>query len=247
MKYSSIALLSIVLLSLMCTGNLFAEVSVVLDDQGHYVKMLTLFKTKNHHTFYWEPARRGVLDYLMLNMTGDLNGDGQPRWAVHPFEKTPWVVWPYFDGNDFKIAYSQWTETGWSDPSIIEKTGRNVNDVDPTIAFEGSGIPFVAFTRKAKTSQVYVTAFIDGRWIHPLLVSDPSINCTEPTLIFQRDIALVVFLTPDGIKFVHLDQLGSDEKNEESDTNGIEEGPNPLPENTPSDGGGHIPSFHGTF
>ncbi len=232
-SFSIIALLSIILLSLIWTGNIFAEVSVILDGDGHYVKLLTIVKAKKHQKLYWEPIRKGIPDYLMLNVAGDLNGDGQPRWAEHPFENTPWVVWPYFDGNDYEIACSRWTDNGWEEPSIIVTTENNIDDTEPIISFEGSGIPFVAFTRKAKTSQIYITGLINGRWIRPVLVSDPSIDCTTPSFIFQRDIALVVFLTPDGIKFVHLDQL---EYGEENDTLGIEEGPNPLPENTPSSG-----------
>ncbi len=236
MKRHRIILLTIVLLSFMCVGTLFAEVSVVLDGQGRYVKTLTLFKTKHNQTFYWEPVRKGVPGYQLLNGTGDLNGDGQPCLAEHPFEKTPWVVWPYFDGLNFKIAYSRWTEAGWSDPSIIGNIESEINDVEPSIAFEGSGIPFVAFTRKAETLQVYITACLNGKWLKPILVSDPSVNCSKPALLFQRDIAMVAFLTPNGIEFVHLDQLPFGEEDEENHVNGIEEGPNPLPEATPSGG-----------
>lgn len=240
MKRFNIMILSVVLLFMLCANHLFAEVSVVLDGQGRYVKTMTLFKAKQHKTFYWEPVRKGVPGYCLLNMTGDLNGDGQPRLAEHPFEKTPWAVWPHFDGHDFEIAFSQWTGTGWSDPAIIGNMNNEVDDMEPSIAFEASGIPFVTFTRKAKTSQIYVTAFLHGKWLNPILVSDPAINCSQPSLIFQRDIALVVFLTPDGIQFIHLDQLSFEEEEEESDIDGIEEGPNPLPEATPSADGGTL-------
>jgi hypothetical protein len=236
MNRHRLILSSIVLLSFLCAGTLFAEVSVILDGQGRYVKTLTLFKTKHHQTFYWEPVRKGIPGYQILNMAGDFNGDGRPRLAEHPFEKTPWVVWPYFDGNDFEIACSYWTGTGWSAPMIIGNLENEIDDVEPSISFEGSGIPFITFTRKAETSQIYVTAFLNGKWLKPILVSDPSIDCSKPTLIFQRDIVLVVFLTPNGIKFVPLHQMDFAEEGDEGSFDGIEEGPNPLPEATPSGG-----------
>ncbi len=237
MKRHRIILSSIVILCFLCVGSLFAEVSVVLDGQGRYVKTLTLFKTKHHQTFYWEPIRKGIPDYQMLNITGDLNGDDQPRFAEHPFEKTPWVVWPYFDGVDFEIVYSRWTGSGWSHPLPVWDEENEINDVESSIAFEGSGIPFVTFTRKTETPQIYVSAFLYGKWLKPVLVSDPSIDSSKPTFIFQNDIALVAFLTPDGIRFVSLDQV---DFAKEGGLDGIEEGPNPLPEAIPSGGGDEL-------
>ncbi len=207
------------------TGTALAEVSVVIDGKGNYVKTLLLFNESKGYKYFWEPVRKGIASYLMLNIEGDLIRDGKPSVAEHPFNKLPWVVWSHFNGQDNDIVWSRWDGVKWT--TIAHVVQSDGNDQEVTIAFEPSGIPFVAFTRKGERSQIFLTAFLNGRWMNPLLVSDPSVDSTNPTMIFAPDVVAVVFLTPDGIKVVYLNELPV------YDPSDIEEGPNPLPDYIP--------------
>jgi len=228
--------LTIFLSLMIVTGSVIAEVSVVVDGKGDYVNTLLLFNKSRGHIYYWEPVRKGIPSYLMLNIEGDLVGDSKPSLAEHPLNKLPCVVWSRFNGENHSIIHSRWDGNVWTAPVPLFESQNN--DIEATIAFEPSGIPFIAFTRKSETSRIYVTAFLNGRWIGPFLTSDPTINCFSPALIFKNDISAVAFITPDGIKIVLLDDIPTYE------TRDIEEGPNPLPEFIPGSGGG-TGGFHG--
>ncbi len=222
MKRRTTPLIITAFLSLIVfTGTALAEVSVVNDGKGNYIKTLLLFKDSNGYKHFWEPVRNGIASYLMLNREGDLIGDGKPFIAEHPFDKLPWVVWSHFNGQDHDIVWSRWDGEKWT--MIAPVIQSEEDDGEPTLAFEPSGIPFVAFTRKSERSQIFLTAFLNGKWTNPLLVSDPTVDCTNPVLIFGPDVVAMAFLTPEGIKVIYLNELPV------YDPSDIEEGPNPLP------------------
>ncbi|MEW5806450.1 MAG: hypothetical protein AB1756_03740 [Acidobacteriota bacterium] len=215
---------------LILTGSALAEVSVIVDGRGNYISTLLLFKENKGQPSYWEPVRSGVPSYLMLNMEGDILGDAKPVFTEHPLNRYPWVVWSHFNGRDFDIVYSRWNGEYWIAPAIVH-AGEG-DDLEASIAFEPSGILFLAFTKKTETSRIFITAFLNGRWLNPVLVSDPSNNSSNPALIFEQDLFTVAFRTPDGITIIDLSDIVSDS------CMGIEEGPNPFPENNPNSGTG---------
>jgi len=219
------------------SGSALAEVSIVTDDKGNYVETILLFNEHKGRIYYWEPVRKWVPLYLMLNIAGDMIGDGKPSFAENPLNKQPWVVWSHFNGKDHDIVCSQWDGMMWSAPTRLYND--EYDDIEATISFDASGTPFVAFTRRSETTCIFITSFRNGQWTEPFLVSDPKINCSSPTLMFKKEISVIAFFTPDGVTIIPLDEIGFE-------TNDIEEGPNPLPEFIPGSGNsGTGGGFHG--
>jgi len=93
---------------------------------------------------------------LILNATGDANGDGAPAFGMNSVTGAPEVVWAWWDGNDHEIVVSRWLETGqWSEWEIL--TDNDVEDFDPSISIDGQGTRRVSWWRAGTPDQVWFT------------------------------------------------------------------------------------------
>jgi len=93
----------------------------------------------------WAVIRQGVDPGLVLNTSGDDNGDGPPSWAIDPASGNPVVAWARWDGHDHEIVYSRWTGSGWSDS--VPVTDDDLDDVDPALAVAPDGTLRLAWWR----------------------------------------------------------------------------------------------------
>ena len=210
---------SVILITSLCLFclpfNSFAEVFVVNDSNGNYLKILSSFSEKHGRIFYWEPETKKIPLYLMLNIEGDNLGDGKPTIAEHPLSKHPIVFWSRSKGKDHDIVYSFWNGHEWSQSAAVLQSEED--DTEPSAAYDSTGTLYLVFTRKAETTQIYLMKLINGRWQTPILISDPAMNCSSPTLIFYNGLKLAAFQTPYGITIIDLGNII------------IDEGPDPFP------------------
>ncbi len=82
-------------------------------------------------------VRQGVDPSLVLNPSGDDNGDGPAAWAIDPATGNPVVAWAWWDGSDHEIVLSRWTGTGWSEREQL--TDNALDDVDPALTVAPDG------------------------------------------------------------------------------------------------------------
>ena len=97
-------------------------------------------------------VRPGAPASSLLNENGDLHGDKRPDLAFHQ-GSAPAVVWSYWDGSDFEIAYSEWTGAAWTQTLLL--TDNVVDDLDPKIAIDASGQPVLAWWRSGQVPAVF--------------------------------------------------------------------------------------------
>jgi len=82
---------------------------------------------------------------LVLNPSGDDNGDGPAAWAIDPATGNPVVAWAWWDGHDHEIVVSRWTGTAWSEKDRL--TDDELDDVDPAVTVTAAGTVRVTWWR----------------------------------------------------------------------------------------------------
>ncbi len=93
----------------------------------------------------WAPFRQNADSVLMLNPSGDDNGDGPAAWAIDPATGNPVVAWAWWDGSDHEIVLSRWTGTAWSDWEHV--TDNDLDDVDPAVEVAEDGTVRITWWR----------------------------------------------------------------------------------------------------
>jgi len=180
-----------------------AEVSVRLDRSGNYVKTQIVPVGLNVESRAWGLLRgSGSRKGIALNPHGDINGDlwptvGEPAAAPH----YPYVIWSRFNGANYDMAWSRWTNQGWEPVEYIDSKATPGDDLDADIAFDANGRPYVVWWTDMEMGggQVYFSVYLVNRWLPPILVSDPAVDSRFPTLEVStaRELA-VSFETPEG-------------------------------------------------
>jgi len=75
----------------------------------------------------------------------------------------PWVVWSVYDGDDYEIYGSFWTEEGWSGEERISDNGDS--DMSPAIALVKGATPVAVWAKTGPAgSSLCASARLDGRW-----------------------------------------------------------------------------------
>ena len=85
----------------------------------------------------WRPVRQNADASLMLNSSGDDNGDGPAAFAIDPATGNPVVTWAWWDGSDYEIVLSRWTGSEWS--AREQLTDNALDDEDPAITVTADG------------------------------------------------------------------------------------------------------------
>ncbi len=218
------------------SAPLKAEVSVVTDSHGRYVRTLVVGDSKGGRRLYWTPIRRGIDTRLVLNPTGDRLGDGAPVAGEQPRSRQPWVIWSAADGHDREIAFATWSNGRWQGPALLERSDNAYDDLNPRLAFDSQGRPVVAWWRNEATPRIYLSIYREGAWSTPLPISDASIPSRFPSLRIQGNSAVVTFSTSLGQTVLYQDLSSAAVQ---MDGNGPLDGPVPPPDSShnPGDGG----------
>ncbi len=218
------------LLLALSVAPLFAEVSVVTDGRGGYLKTVVLTESRGHHTFYWTRVRPGVPASALLNARGDWMGDSAPVVAEQPGTRQPWVLWTTSDGHDREIAFSTWSGGRWQGPQLLEAVDNPYDDLDPRLSFDASGNPVAVWWRKQPVPTVYMSRFLRGEWTPASPVSSPAVPSRFPSIGISGNQAKISFYTPQGQTVLFLDL--SLDPSVTMDGSGPLDGPVPPPDAT---------------
>ncbi len=193
------------LLLVLSAAPLLAEVSVVTDSRGKYLKTLFLEQPRGIRRVIWGQVRGGADPSTLLNPLGDRMGDSRPILAEQPGTRQPWVLWSASDGHDREIAFATWSGGHWEGPQLLERVDNSSDDLDPRLAFDAAGRPLVVWWRRGPIPQVYLSLFFNGAWTPSYLVSDPAVPSRHPSLRMSGTQAIVSFRTPQGQTVLFLD------------------------------------------
>ncbi len=178
-----------------------AEVSVVLDHQGQFKRLVVLTRGRGRSTGYWSQVRPGVLPGLMLNPLGDNRGDGPPVVQFNPVTGAPWVFWSMNIANQKRIAFSFWNGKAWNVPGLIvaDPGPYFYDELDPAVAFGPDGALYLFWWRPEQAGgRVYFSTLIGGRWSPPLLLSNEGVDSRRPAISLAGTTATITYRTPSG-------------------------------------------------
>jgi len=223
------------LLLVLFAAPLCAEVSVVTDARGRYLKTLFLTESRGVRRVIWGQVRGGADPSTLLNLRGDRMGDSRPVMAEQPGTRQPWVIWSAGDGHDREIAFATWSGGHWQGPQFLERADNPYDDLDPRLAFDAAGNPLVVWWRREPIPRIYLSLLLNGAWMPPYPVSDAAVPSRHPSLRMSGTQAVVSFRTPQGqtVLFLNLQTLVM-----LPDGNGPLDGPVPPPDQRPSPGNG---------
>lgn len=185
------------------TVPLKAEVSVVTDIHGKYIKTLVLGEARGGRKYFWDPAALGIEPRFLLNVGGDRMGDGPPMVLEQPGSRQPWVVWSASDGDDREIAVATWSQGQWQGPELVERIDNSFDDLGPRLAFDAQGRPVVTWWRNEPVPRVYLSVLQKGVWSTPIAISDAATPARFPAIRIQGFNAVVSFSTPRGRTVVY--------------------------------------------
>ncbi|HEX6852553.1 MAG TPA: hypothetical protein VF139_14245 [Candidatus Polarisedimenticolaceae bacterium] len=167
-----------------------AEVAAELDASGAYLRTVVLASSSAKNVRIWTKVTSRPNLYP-VNLDGDLNGDLWPVVAEQTVGVArPWLVWSRFTGVGFDLSWSRfdagtrsWLPLGW-----VESEATAGDDLDPAIDFDSTGRPFLVWWRdEAGVGQVYLSLFLQTRWMAPFRVSDAGIDSVAPTITMLSD------------------------------------------------------------
>ena len=222
------------ILALFCVP-VFAEVSVVTDAQGKYLKTLVITDHRGARQVLWGRVRPGVDTSKMLNVEGDRLGDSRPVVLEQPGTRQPWVIWSASDGNDREIAFAVWSGGHWQGPQLVERVDNPYDDLNPRLAFDSTGSPVVVWWREEPIPRVYLSRLINGEWTPSSSLSAPDTPSRHPSIRMSDSRAVISFHTPSGLTVLFLD-LTAPAIHPEG--NGPLDGPVPPPDLRQNPGGG---------
>jgi len=176
-----------------------AEVSVQLDVHGRVKRLVVLTRGNGPGLEVWKQMRGRVPVAWILNPLGDTYGDLAPALAVQPTTGLPWAVWPANEGNQKRLVVSRWDGTKWTAPRRIAAVDPLGSDqIEPRLAFDAQGAPYVLFTEAGTTSRVMFLTLVQDVWGPALQVSDDGVDSRQPTLSLKNGDVTIGFQTPQG-------------------------------------------------
>lgn len=197
-RHRFIALLGVVLITLLASTPLLAEIRVVRDQEGEY--RATRLLTAGRGGIWAMVSRQLTPD--VLNPAGDLLGDRLPVILESPVAPhAPWVVWSRVSERELNLAWSTWSDAGWQTIQWIEAPGSKVGDsLDANLVFDELGRPYVVWWRNDRGfGQIYLSIFLETKWMPPFQVSWEDTDSRYPTLEIAEGGELIVrYDTPDG-------------------------------------------------
>jgi hypothetical protein len=164
------------------TGSLIASLAAIGEDADPIPRT----------DIRWEPVR-SVSSNEILNSSGDVRTDGPPDVVYHESTYRPFVVWAYDNGPDHDIAFSQWTDSGWSTEQFL--TFDAEDELDPRL-FVGPD------------DEIHVVWWVDGpdprvmwtsratnlaAWEVPTRVSPSGETVRRPTVSVHQGVIRVAY------------------------------------------------------
>ena len=201
---------ALALTALAATLPVRAEVSAETDATGTYIRTVVFANASLKHSKIWSVNRLRT-GFTPLNPSGDDTGDLWPFIAENPINgRLPWVVWSHFDGSDFELVWSRWTDAGWSAISPVASPGDPEDALAPMVSFDPTGRPHLVWLSAGDgPKSVFLSIFLTTRWMIPFRVSDPGEDATDPVVAVLSDGTIEVgYATPIGeitkmIRFDH--------------------------------------------
>lgn len=179
-------------------GQARAEVSVRLDADGQFKRMVILTRSAGRPVVWAQVRARLPLEQI-LNPLGDTYGDLAPSIALNPITGNPWAVWPHNEGNQKRLMVSYWTGARWSDPVALGGVDAMGDDqVEPRLVFDASGAPFVLYTEAARPARILVRVLEGGQWSRTIRLSAASADSRAPVASIAGDALSVGWTTPVG-------------------------------------------------
>lgn len=167
-----------------------AEVSAEIDSSGAYVRTFVQGTSSAKKVRIWSKVNSRP-SVVALNVDGDLNGDLWPAVAEqYQGTRQAWVIWSRFTGAGFDLAWSRFNPPtrSWAPIAWVEPSATPGDDLDPSIAFDSSGRPFLVWWRDhAGTGEVWLSLFLESKWMPPFRVSDSGIDSVTPTITLLSD------------------------------------------------------------
>lgn len=179
----------------LCTGfvldlGVLAEVAVELDETGQYKRTVTLGNASEKNVRIWTVVREKDRTYP-LNVDGDANGDLWPTIAENPERgMLPWALWSRFNGENYDLAWSRWNGAAWLPVQWVASAAAAGDDLDAVVDFDSqdAGRPYAAWWRDQDgSSSVYLSLFLNSRWMSPYEVSEPGESGRYPEIEVRDD------------------------------------------------------------
>lgn len=150
----------------------------------------------------WSTFNDGLPSFSLLNPAGDLNGDLWPCVAENTVAPNhPWVVWSRFNGRDYDLAWSRWKGARWTAIRSVHAGTAAGDDLDADLTFDAQGRPYMVWWRNERgVGRVYLSVFLNARWMGAFQISDLSWDSRYPTIeIFDGGRIVVEYETETGL------------------------------------------------
>jgi hypothetical protein len=178
-----------------------AEVSARTDRRGNYVTTQVIPVGLGGDRHIWSIRRAGLRLNSALNPAGDAYGDLWPTIAESPSAPYhPLVVWSRFNGIDYDLAWSRWSEQGWEPVRWLADFTMPGDDLDADLAFGPGGRPYMVWWSESDApARVFLSFYIAERWIAPIAISDAEVDSRYPTVeVEDAGLLKVLYETPEG-------------------------------------------------
>ncbi len=172
-----------------------AEVSAEKNDQDSYLRMVYRTNASAKNLKIWTVNRNSRQNIVPLNPDGDALEDTWPYYVENPYDgNRPYVVWSRFNGNDYDLVWSRWMDGAWSPVAWVERTMQTGVEQDPYLAAQpANGRPhLVWWSDEGGIGRVYLSIFLQSRWMARFLVSDLDEDSRYPVIEFGDDNRILV-------------------------------------------------------
>jgi hypothetical protein len=186
-------------LAILVPGLALAEISVDLNRDGSFRRVVTVIKG-GRHAVVWRQVRPYLSLDVLLNPLGDNLGDLPPVVASHPATRLPWVFWSRNVANVKQLVHSTWTAAGWTAPRPVagEPGPIPYDELDPAVAFDAAGTVYLVWWKKGPVGEVYFSTLVGGAWTPPLRLSAEGVDSGTPTIRLDGTRAVITWRTPGG-------------------------------------------------
>ena len=164
------------------TGSLIVSLATIVEDADPIPRT----------DIRWQPYR-SVSSTEILNATGDVRTDGSPDVVYHQSTNRPFVVWVYDNGPDHDIAFSHWTDNGWTPVEFL--TFEAQDELDPRLFVGSNGETYVVWRVDGPDPRVMLTSRTTNltEWEIPVRVSPPGEIVGRPTVTVRQGVVRVAY------------------------------------------------------
>jgi len=205
-------------------GGVVAEVGVVTKQQGTEIiatgpYLMTIIED-SEPVGMWARYAEPSGTRMVLNESGEVNGDGYPSMAVHSGTGMPIVTWGKSNGSGFDIVESHFENGAWTTPAVIAPGVTTSIDPEPSITLDGQtwDVHIVYVTNNSTPVVMHIKAPADlSSWTPPNMVSEIGENGLRPSAVIHQGTLKVAYEshvsgvgnTPRVITVANSDGLGS--------------------------------------